>query len=176
VDFRQPLPDGVLAELGLMMGVPFNVDAWDGYTDDRRELLEFIGANGISNVAFLTGDIHSSWACDVPHNGVSAAVEFVGPSITSDNLNEILGVPPRTPMTVQVETVFKAGNPHVKYLEFDSHGYAIVDITPERMQTDWYFLAERTDPKSSAQFASAFLSAAGSNSVQPAGGPLGARA
>ena len=176
VDFRQPLPEGILEELGLMMGVPFNVDAWDGYTDDRRELLEFIGANGISNVAFLTGDIHSSWACDVPAaNGVSAAVEFVGPSITSDNLNEILGVPPRTPVSIQVETVFKLGNPHVKYLEFDSHGYAIVDITGQRMQTDWYFLTERMDRNSGVHFANAFLSAAGSNIVQPAAGPLGPR-
>jgi alkaline phosphatase D len=176
VDFRQPLPEGILEELGLMMGVPFNVDAWDGYTDDRRELLEFIGANGISNVAFLTGDIHSSWGCDVPAaSGVSAAVEFVGPSITSDNLNEALGIPPRTPVSIQTETVFKAGNPHVKYLEFDSHGYAIVDITVERMQTDWYFLTERTDRNSGVHFADAFLSAAGSNMVQPAGGALGPR-
>jgi alkaline phosphatase D len=176
VDFRQPLPPEILEELGLMMGVPFNVDAWDGYTDDRRELLEFIGANGISNVAFLTGDIHSSWACEVPAaSGVSAAVEFVGPSITSDNLNEALGLPPRTPVSIQAETVFKLGNPHVKYLEVDSHGYAIVDITPQRMQTDWYFLAERTDRNSGIQFASAFFSTAGSNSVQVAAGPVGAR-
>jgi alkaline phosphatase D len=63
----------------------------------------------------------------------------------------------------------------VKYLEVDSHGYAIVDITPQRMQTDWYFLAERTDRNSGIQFASAFFSTAGSNSVQVAAGPVGAR-
>jgi alkaline phosphatase D len=49
-----------------MMGVPYNVDQWDGYRDDRRELLNHIAGNAadgqpapnkINNVVFLTGDI-----------------------------------------------------------------------------------------------------------------------
>lgn len=178
VDFRQPLPPEVLAQLGLMTGVPFNVDSWDGYTDDRRELLDHIATNGINNVAFLTGDIHSSWACDVPRgpgSTPSVAVELVGTSITSDNLNEIFGVPPRSAFSIQVETVFKAGNPHIKYLEFDSHGYSVVDVTPERMQMDWYYISDRADVNATQQFGAAFRVPTGANAVQPAAGPLGAR-
>ncbi len=176
VDFRQPLPPGVLEQLGLMMGVPFNVDSWDGYTDDRRELLEHVADNGIDNVAFLTGDIHSSWACDIPRSSTSpsVAVEFVGTSITSDNLNEILGVPPRT-VSPQFEAVFQAGNPHIKYLEFDSHGYSVVDVTPERMQMDWHYISDRADAQATQEFARAFAAPAGANAVQSAAGPLGPR-
>ena len=28
--------------------------------------------------------------------------------------------------------------PHLKYLEGQSRGYVLVDITPERLQADWY--------------------------------------
>jgi alkaline phosphatase D len=182
VDFRQPLPPEILQQLGLMAGVPFNVDSWDGYTDDRRELLEFISGAQIQNVGFLTGDIHSSWACDLPLDAgayaqgvASVAVELVGTSITSDNLNEILGLPPRNPISQQVETVFKAGNRHVKYLEFDSHGYSVVDISRERMQMDWISISDRTDPDASQHFAESVIVANGTNSIQPGDGPLGLR-
>jgi hypothetical protein len=63
---------------------------------------------------FLTGDIHTTWAADLPvdpgtYTGTptaaspSAVIEFVCPSITSDNLDEITGSPPRTTSQV-VET------------------------------------------------------------------------
>ncbi len=180
VDFRfanPGVPPQALQQLGLMLGVPFNVDSWDGYTDDRRELLEHLYTNTINNVAFLTGDIHSSWACNVPigaGSAPSAAIEMVGTSITSDNLNEILGAPPRT-ASVQVEQIFQATNPHIRYLEFDSHGYSIVDVTPERLQTDWYYISDRADSEATQQFARSFLSVAGTNVVTPAAGPLGPR-
>lgn len=45
---------------------------------------------------FLTGDIHSSWAMDVPQErapypttGASVGVEYVCPSVTSDGFYEI---------------------------------------------------------------------------------------
>ncbi len=47
-------------------GIGINTDQWDGYTDDRRELLAHLRSNAIGNTVFLTGDIHMSWANDVP--------------------------------------------------------------------------------------------------------------
>jgi len=68
IDFSTPgVPPQVLAGIQQMMGVPYNVDQWDGYRADRRELLDHIAgnttdglpaANKIDNVVFLTGDIH----------------------------------------------------------------------------------------------------------------------
>jgi alkaline phosphatase D len=28
--------------------------------------------------------------------------------------------------------------PHMKYVDLDSHGYNIVDVTPERVQVEWW--------------------------------------
>jgi alkaline phosphatase D len=47
-------------------GVPYNYDQWDGYTADRRELLTHLQDRRVQDTVFLTGDIHSTWACDVP--------------------------------------------------------------------------------------------------------------
>ena len=50
----------------------------------------------------MTGDIHSGWACELPYDpatyplGDSAGVEFVCSSVTSNNLKDITGAPPRT--------------------------------------------------------------------------------
>jgi len=175
VDFRQPLDPALLEQVGALAGVPINVDAWDGYTDDRRELLDHLAVNAISNVVFLTGDIHSSWACDVPRGPGSApsvAVEFVGTSITSDNFNEALGLPPRNPLSLKTEFILRAGNPHIKYLELDSHGYSIVDVTAARVQMDWYYISERTNPLATQRFAAAYQVCTGNNRVAPAFTPV----
>ena len=39
----------------------FPYDRWDGYDHERRELLEFIDANQITGIIFLTTDFHSNW-------------------------------------------------------------------------------------------------------------------
>ena len=192
IDFSAPgVPASVLTAINQMMGVPYNVDQWDGYRDDRRELLNHIAGNTadgepapnqINNVVFLTGDIHSSWACDIPRQpgnyplaSESVAVEFVGTSITSDNLNEILGAPPRNPTSLGVENGFKAANRHVKLLEFDSHGYSVLDVTPERVQMDWFYISNRENPNAAQRFATAWLVRDGNNFVERAAGPIGPR-
>ncbi|NED00769.1 alkaline phosphatase, partial [Streptomyces sp. SID6648] len=87
-------------------GIALNTDQWDGYTDDRRELLAHLRSHAIRNTVFLTGDIHMAWANDVPHHAgtyplsASAATEFVVTSVTSDNLDDIVKVPEGTVSTV----------------------------------------------------------------------------
>jgi len=94
---------------------PLNVDSWDGYNIPRNTILGVIAGapgtpnvgNPIPNCVFLTGDIHSSFASEIPANPVaygtevnnggtnplalaSLGVEFVCCSITSDNVNELI--------------------------------------------------------------------------------------
>ncbi len=158
-------------------GVPFNVDAWDGYRADRDELLGHVSEAGVQNIVFLTGDIHTSWANEVPIDSTTypatppVAVEMVGPSITSDNLDEITGSPSRE-TSVLLEAGIMADNPYVKYVELDSHGYSVVDATPERLQTDWYYISDRTDPAATQAHAASWKVDAGTNTVSEAEGPV----
>ena len=155
-----------------------NVDAWDGYQYERAQLLQFIADNDTTwDAVFLTGDIHSTWASDVRVDfsapaTPSVATEFVCTSVTSDNLNEIVGLPPRNATSIAIENGIKALNPHVKLLEFDSHGFSVVDVTPTRVQTDWYYVSDRQNPNATCSFASAKQTLFGEkkiSSTNPAG-------
>ncbi|WP_104061582.1 alkaline phosphatase [Arthrobacter sp. 4R501] len=159
-------------------GVPYNVDQWDGYEADRNRVVRHLRDNAVKDTVFLTGDIHSGWACDIPADpasypatGDSVAAELVCTSVTSDNLDDILNVPPRT-ASVSVENAIKAANPHVKYLDFDSHGYSVLDVTAAGVRMDWYVLAERTSASSGATLSTSFNVQANSGKVTPTQGGL----
>ena len=47
-------------------GVPYNVDQWDGYPAERARVLGHLRDRGITGAVFLTGDIHSGWAAELP--------------------------------------------------------------------------------------------------------------
>jgi len=131
-------------------------DVWDGYPAARERVFDMIARERIADVAILAGDIHSSWAIDTARNpwtgyepktgAGSVAVEIVTPAVSS---------PPMFSSAAQRE-IAKILQPlarHLKFLEGDSRGYVLLDITPERLQADWYFMptvTERTDRESKA--------------------------
>jgi len=161
-------------------GAPYNVDQWDGYQADRRQLLRFLDDRGIQDTVFLTGDIHSAWACDLPRDAgrypasESVATELVCSSVTSNNLDDILGVEPRT-ASLAVEAAVQTGNRHVRYLDFDNHGYSVLDVTPARVQMDWYVIGDRADRRAGSSNSASWRVDAGSQRVRPAQGPVGSR-
>lgn len=133
-------------------GIAFNGDQWDGYARDRRTLLDAIDRAGKKNVVFLTGDIHMSWANDVPRDPAnypgsgSVATEFVVTSVTSKNLDDTVMLPEHSPVGGVAAAALQATNNHARWVDTDAHGYAVMTITPAAAQMDWYFLIDRADP------------------------------
>lgn len=112
-----------------------NTDQWDGYPAERKRLYDHIMNNNIRNVVVLTGDIHTSWANDLPlpnysNGNNSVGVEFVGTSITS---NGFLNLP--------VVSIISGMNPHIKWADLSQHGYMVLDVNRNRVQNDWYFVS-----------------------------------
>jgi alkaline phosphatase D len=176
------LPAEVLAPLAELLGLPkeglaINTDQWDGYTDDRRELLSHLTGHAIGNTVFLTGDIHMAWANDVPVKAAtyplseSAATEFVVTSVTSDNLDDLLHVPAHT-VSLAAAAALRAANRHVKWLDMDAHGYGVLDVTAERAQMDYYTVSDRTDPHATASWARSYLTRSGTQRVERADKPV----
>ncbi|WP_459247118.1 alkaline phosphatase D family protein [Streptomyces youssoufiensis] len=176
------LPAHLLKPLVELLGLPTegvapSVDQWDGYTDDRRELLAHLRERGIDNTVFLTGDIHMAWANDVPTRAAtyplspSAATEFVVTSVTSDNIDDLLNVAPHTVSLAAVAAI-KAANRHVKWLDMDSHGYGVLDVTEQRTQMDYFTISDRTDPDATASWARSYRTRSGTQRVERADQPV----
>ena len=192
--------------IGTQGAVPLNVDSWDGYASSRMQILGLIaGATGnpVPNCVFLTGDIHSTYACDIPANPAgynpatsrSLATEFVCTSITSDNVNELVGQPERVPnglggyvgnpATAGFEGLIRAFNAWVRDVNLDFHGYSVVDVTPSRTQVDSWVLRSdasvafaadpRIDPNAACVFRNSYQTLNLTQKVTPAAGPLGPR-
>ncbi len=156
--------------------VYFNPDQWDGYPGERLEILDHIEAGGIDDVVVLTGDIHTSWAMDVTqdpddvsaYNPVtgdgSKAVEFVCTSVTSPGLEEIIPLIPETlPQTV---SALRLVNPHLRYVDGVRRGYMILDVTPEAMVGEWWYVSDVTVADTrSEEFATGYRVATGTNTV-----------
>lgn len=122
-----------------LIATTFTNDMWDGYEGDRNRIINHVMNKNIENVVMLTGDIHSSWANDVPQEGVnynagtgagSAFVEFICSSITSGSGSFNLNA-----QTVQLLA------PHVKYLDLAKRGYLVLDIDSNRVQSDWTYVS-----------------------------------
>ena len=122
----------------------YTFDSWQGYPQEREELLTFIQANGIKDVVFITGDIHTFIAGDVRTKmgaGDSVALEFVGGSISSQSLGETtlnagggvaLKGDDRSPHTdPNVISVLRQVNPWVDQADFDHHGYGRVTASQQ---------------------------------------------
>ena len=130
-------------------------DSWQGYPQERENLLQHMAQSGIKDVVFLSGDVHTIIAGDVVTGmgaGVPVAVEFASGSITSASVGEsnfrlpdgqlIAGSneQPYTPPEVMAH--YRALNPWFEQLDLERHGYGMVkasastfDVTLKRLWT-----------------------------------------
>ena len=178
------LPRDVVAAINTLSpllpqdGVYANPDQWDGYTADRRTVLDHLVQNAVQDTVFLTGDIHSAWAIEVPTDvgaypvAPTAAVEFVCTSVTSDNLKDALGTPSRSAPNLAAEQAILAANPHIKYLNFDDHGFCVLDLTAERAQCDWFVIGSRTEADTPITWTRSFRTSSGSSRVEEVDAPV----
>ena len=140
-------------------------DLWDGYPAARERVFDMIESGRITDVAILTGDIHSSWALDVPRNpwtgydpksgNGSKAVEIVTPAVSSPPMFS-------TPSQRDVAAMLRPLAQHLKYLEGDSRGYVLLDVTPKTLVADWYFVPTVTEQTQHESRAARFVCERGS--------------
>jgi len=110
-------------------------DEWEGYHRERTELLTHVRDSVEANVVFVTGDIHVFIASELtpefrPDQFVegasqSVAVDYVCGSITSSGIDQ------------DVEPAVRASSPHVKQFDGRVRGYGSLDLTGERLVTEY---------------------------------------
>ena len=176
---------GPALPVGLPLPPPLLVDDWNGYNAERQAIIGALTNAGVDDVVVLTGDYHESFAADVPGaigtydvDQNSVAVEFVVPSVTSPGLGETLergGFPEGAAVDAAFEGNIALSNSWVKYHEGVSNGFAVIELSAERAQLDYVFLADRMDPASAAAVGASWLARRGNPHVEAAAAPLPTR-
>ena len=120
--------------------------------------------------------------------GAPAGVEFVCPSVTSDGFYEIVRGILQGPL-LSIGAVELAGgilkmlNPSLEHFDGIGHGFALIDVTPERVQADYHYLPRpridypdpRLDDSATTAHASSWQTLAGTREVIAADSPVGER-
>jgi alkaline phosphatase D len=87
------------------------------------------------------------------------AVEFVTPGVTSKALEdpELASIAEEAVMAVQ---------PHLRYVDLLRRGYILLDVTPERVQSEWHYTPTITEVSSEDVFGQAQRVRSGSPSLE----------
>lgn len=124
------------------VGLPFNMDSWDGYPAARERLLK-AAREADCNLVVLSGDSHNAWGNELSTGGVAAGVEYAGHSITSPGYEAYLpGAAPQA-----LAGAMREANPGLAFTDVSRRGYVSLDVTPDQVRGSWHFMstiAQRT--------------------------------
>lgn len=164
----------------------FFYDTWVGYPTERDTIINFIKDNELDNIVITTGDFHITFAVDItlnPYDSLlynpltgegSVCVELATPSVSSSNIDEyaesVFNLPASSTVSA-VNSVIPASNPHLKKLEVVSHGYALLDITTEKAQVDYFYTDTLYIPSINEIYAGSLVTGSGDNFWQEADQP-----
>ncbi len=113
------------------LGLPFNLDAWDGFPAARERLYAGAAAANAKLVT-LAGDTHTAWVNTLQDaNGEQRGVEFGCTSITSPGSGAYIKDIPDLGEQVM------AANEDVVWHDPFSRGYTIVTLTPEAARAEY---------------------------------------
>lgn len=122
------------------MGLPLNLDAWDGYPAARETLFKAIKTQA-SNAVLLAGDTHNAWAFDLKDNeGNAVAVEFATAGVSSPGMEEYLPVPPG----VLSEALY-ASSPELTAFDGEHRGWLELGLTTSDVTATFHFVSTVRD-------------------------------
>lgn len=129
-------PEAVRARLARMdavsaLGVPWGLDMWDGYPQDRQRLYANLSAAGARPIV-VSGDSHCFWAnelYDAPDGGRLVGVEFGTTGITSPGAADYI-------TTIPVDEVFAKANREVVYANSKAKGFVLLTLTRETVKSE----------------------------------------
>lgn len=109
------------------LGLPVNLDAWDGYPASRERFYETCAQAGADGLIVVTGDTHTWWANDLKRrDGRAMGVELGVHSVTSASpyRKEFLGG-----KGAEYALLTAKENASVRYLSGEHHGYIALTLS-----------------------------------------------
>lgn len=117
------------------LGLPTNLDAWDGYPASREKFYDAVKASGADGLVVVTGDTHTWWANNLTdrdgrHMGVELGVHSV--SSPSPYRKSFLGG-----KGAEYALLTGKDNKDVRYISGEDHGYISLTITREAVDASF---------------------------------------
>jgi alkaline phosphatase D len=131
IDLDEPSVRHLVPDLPKHAGVYINFDDWDGYQWERDVITNHLHDRSVSNVGFLTGDVHSFWQSAIRRDfdedhGPVVAQEFVCGSVTSRGVDFAGDLAPVLANGVATT------RPGFRFVDLASRGYGHVTCTADR--------------------------------------------
>jgi len=127
-------------------GVPYNLDAWDGYPAARERFYAMAKA-AKANLVVVTGDTHSNWANELSDSkGGRVGVEFGGTSVTSPGIGDLFA--PAGLSGDDFGRMFAEANDDVVWHDEGSRGFVLVSFTRDTVEASY----QRVDTIYSKEF------------------------
>ncbi len=121
------------------LGVPLNLDAWDGFPAARDRLYASAASAG-ANLVTLTGDTHTAWANTLmDKNEAIRGVEFGCTSVTSPGFGVYM------PGVEDLGQQFADANPEVEFHDPHGHGATVVTLTMDTVRADYFKVSSIVD-------------------------------
>lgn len=113
------------------LGMPWNLDAWDGFPAARDRLYQSAKDAG-ARLVTLTGDTHTAWANTLRDaDDQQRGVEFGCTSVTSPGFGTYMKDVP------DLGTQFSDANPEVDFYDPFDNGWTIVTLTADEVRADY---------------------------------------
>jgi phosphodiesterase/alkaline phosphatase D-like protein len=122
------------------LGLPWNLDAWDGFPAARDRLYASAKDAG-ARLITLTGDTHTAWANTlVDADGEQRGVEFGCTSVTSPGFGTYMKA------VDDIGEQFVAANPEVDFYDPNDNGWTLVTLTKDTATANYKKVSDVTLP------------------------------
>ena len=151
-------------------GVIVNSGQWDGYPEERERLLRLLAARPGGSLV-LSGDLHSSWVAQLAPagGGPPVAPEFTAPAVSAPSFARALTPKVRGARAALEWAIYRA-NPHVAWVETAGHGYLVLDVTAERIRSQWWHVDRVGRPTGDERLAATWSVVRGDPRPRPGAG------
>jgi alkaline phosphatase D len=121
-----------LAQLGL----PLNLDAWDGYPVARAQLYEDLLNHAVNPIS-LAGDTHNAWAFNLRNDqGEAVGIEVGTPGISSPGLETYLPLPVAT-----TQQALMNSSSELVAIDTSQRGWALLTLTPSSVESQFRYVS-----------------------------------
>ena len=119
------------------LGIPSNLDAWDGYPAERNRLYKIM-SNAKKRFISLAGDTHNSWVSELKDkSGNKVGIELGAPSVTSPGITDILNLDEKE----FVDSIVRINN-ELQWMNPSNRGYLSLNCRKDKIIASFNFIKE----------------------------------